>query len=495
MDSSPTSPLDPDPAKSYYVIIGCGFSGVLNHALLRPTRLGGLPILHIGETDPWRNYHPMPMGQPPTLLTLPGFTKRPSKLDRYTNLKSDEFARINKFEWNQLAKNHTFYHEKGRVVGVGKPGPRYEVKLASGHIYQAEYIDVCGGPGPARRPSPDDIDIDKVLLREFDGATKAGHWPRLVSGEAFLSSRTPAVPAEPGSSVCVYGGGPTGAWCVEHAQKLGHRVYWVANKNLNEAFVADRRNDHLLRDSVVREIVGGNHVVTGRLVPADSSTTFGENLQATKITATAPDEVKISFTASAPTTWRFTESTGPRRISPPTVESLDVQQVVLSIGQETSYKEDRSWASLLKPVLEDAISGRTYLITDRQRRVVGLQSDDERVRLLGAAALGHPKVRAEWEKPGSPSYLFFRSLVEQARVPIGITLSATLLAEANEFWSSAPNENLNTCGLVDLWQLIHRWGWPAELDTAETWLQMRGNRIPPFARSELRDLAAGKVSY
>jgi hypothetical protein len=58
-----------NPSVAYYVIIGCGFAGILNHVLLRhpaSTRLGSLPVLQIGSEDPWRNYHPMPMGQWPS---------------------------------------------------------------------------------------------------------------------------------------------------------------------------------------------------------------------------------------------------------------------------------------------------------------------------------------------------------------------------------------------------------------------------------------------
>ena len=80
-----------DLEQEYYVIVGCGFSAVTNHAILarQPAgRLGALPILHIGGTDPWRSYFPMPMGQWPTLLSLPGFGSRPSSILRTDNLYS-----------------------------------------------------------------------------------------------------------------------------------------------------------------------------------------------------------------------------------------------------------------------------------------------------------------------------------------------------------------------------------------------------------------------
>jgi hypothetical protein len=334
--------------------------------------------------------------------------------------------------------------------------------------------------------------VDPTLEDEFNGSPVApGRWPRLVSGEDFLTAKTPPVPD--GQHVCVYGGGATGAWCVERAQMLGHTVHWVADKELNDAFVASRRNDDLLQRPVVRKIVGDVQVVTSRLRPASPNTFFGENMVANQITPTAAGDVEISFSPAASATWRLTARTGPVPLGP-TVLTLPAQQVVLSIGQETSYTESRSWARLLRPVLDGPPRKKNRLIKDRQRRVVGLRSEDGHIRVLGAAALSHPDVSEKWKKPGSPSNVFFRSLVEQARVPNGITLSAISVAEANDFWSKiAPNDNLNTCGIKDLKRLTQKW--PAGFYGGETWFAMRGHRIPPFEIVEFQNMATGKVSY
>jgi hypothetical protein len=168
--------------------------------------------------------------------------------------------------------------------------------------------------------------------------------------------------------------------------------------------------------------------------------------------------------------------------------------VVLAIGQETDFKQPASWASLLKAVLAPAVTTGTHLIWDRQKRVVGLQSADMRVRVLGAAALSHPDVVPEWRTAGTPSNLFFLSLSEQARVPVGIALAAVTIAEANGFWSATTvNENLNTAGLSDLKQLTS--SWLPGLDGAQTWFETRGSRVPPFELSEFADLRSRKSSY
>ncbi len=155
-----------NPSVAYYVIIGCGFAGILNHVLLRhptSTRLGSLPVLQIGSEDPWRNYHPMPMGQWPSLLTLPGFRHQPPSLGGRGNLASDQFADVNDKEWNDLSAAHPFYHVDARVVAIrAGTTASYEIDLDNGRVFQAEYIDVCGGPGPARTPT---MSVDPALIR------------------------------------------------------------------------------------------------------------------------------------------------------------------------------------------------------------------------------------------------------------------------------------------------------------------------------------------
>jgi hypothetical protein len=330
--------------------------------------------------------------------------------------------------------------------------------------------------------------VDKTLQNEFEANTTGPRgWPRLVSGEAYLTQTTPAAPGK--LSVCIVGGGPTAAWCVERAESLGNTVCWLSADKLNAAFISSRRNDGLLVGPVVRKPVNGNHVISGNLRPSNPSTIFGEGADVDGIAAQASGEVAVSLKTSPAPTPVFTDSRGPMLYAP----TLLFDQVVLSIGQETSFKHPESWASILKSVLASAVHAGTHLISDRQGRIVGLHSADDRVRALGATALSHPDVVAEWSKPGTPSNLFYRSLAEQGRVAVGIALAAVTIAEANGFWNSAVNENLNTAGLSDLKQLTA--ALPVNLDSAETWFTSRGARIPPFELMELQHFAKQKVYY
>lgn len=78
-----TSTIDTPLPPIFYVIVGAGPAAVINHATLVRSdygieRLnysvaGKIPILHIGFKNPWDRYMRHGMGQPPYLLSLPGF--------------------------------------------------------------------------------------------------------------------------------------------------------------------------------------------------------------------------------------------------------------------------------------------------------------------------------------------------------------------------------------------------------------------------------------
>jgi hypothetical protein len=488
----PTKPFDPN--QLYYVIIGCGFSGITNHAILQATgqRLGSLTVLHIGAPDPWVGYHPMPMGQWPSLLTLPGYQSQPANVTAAACLGSDEFATINQSEWNRLLANRPFAHLNARVTAVqaiGTPPTEYQIVLgdSGGTIVRAACVDVCAGPGPARGV-PSGIVGDPALITEYEGGSPLyTPWPRLLSGERYLSASAGAEPSN--KSLCVIGGGPTSAWCVEHAQSRNNEVLWLSNDSLNAAFVSSRRNDSLVAGVVRRKLVNGEHAVQGLLKPRSLTTIFAEGFEAHSIDTLPNQTVRVHFQPIPGKTSRYVDRSGSRSYPP----YRDFDQVIYSIGQVTDVLDPKSWAYMLRPVLAGAISRKNHLIRDRSHRAVGLQSEDQLVRVLGAAALSHPDLQPQWTTPGTRSNLFLRSLTEQARVRVGITLAAVTIAEANRYWTTGPNENLNTAGLGDLKTLMATWD--SALDGPQTWFETRGTRIPPFAHSEFGSLLTRKFQY
>ncbi len=121
----------------YYVIVGCGTAAMVNHTTLRQTewgkkRIGDLPLMHIGFKDPWTQYFEHGMGQPPYLLGMPGYQKRPSQetdvFAKNPGCSSVKFGACTEHEWNLLrAKYHhddpaksRFHHKEGWVAFIQK---------------------------------------------------------------------------------------------------------------------------------------------------------------------------------------------------------------------------------------------------------------------------------------------------------------------------------------------------------------------------------------
>ncbi len=474
--------------QTYYVIIGCGFSAILNHLQLvemNAPRIQGLTILHIGSPDPWLNYRPMPMGQWPCLLSLPGYGPYTVKPLDAIPLDSADFGNKNDEQWNILGTNHPASHLPGKVVSIRKAGSDFELKLDTGQKVKAEYIDICGGPGPARHPKGR-ITVAPVLQTEFETRTSTTvAYPRVTSGEGFLTALENRCPS--GSKVCVYGGASTAAWCVESAQRHGCEVVWLANESVNDAFVASRRNDGLVAQAITRVNVRGDHVVRGNLSPRSNLTTFGEHVKITHLLAPSSTKVEVSVSQFDKIAPRWVA----RSASPVGFSSAEFDQVVCAIGQEKTAKEPNSWAMMTKPFLRGLKKSRQHFIVDSEDRVVGLKNVDEKLRVLGAAALNHPDVDREWRKKYLDSYLYFRSLPEQARVPIGIAVAANTLAAANGFALANRPPNINMCGLLVL-------GAPLGSflpDFAETVFSMRGVRMVPYTEQELYGTALGFWSF
>jgi len=491
MSEKPTWPpgarFDVDPAESYYVIVGMGVSALTDHLTLRATlfgkaRLAGRRILHVGNIDPWQQYAPLEMGQWAALLTLPGFRHRASGRSDYGFLPSRDFSEVSRRQWHDLANENSFFALPGKVTEMKKTdaGIVLTVLRPSGttQTITSHNVDVCAGPGPARRENS--IVPDATLRQEYETAVSTvRQWPRLVTGDAFLMNST-QLPAN-GGTIAVIGGGPTAAWCVERAEANGCPVWWVARESLHPAFLSSGRNDRLAQGPLRRSRVNGIYAVDADclLYPRGVGTTFVEGLEVVSIAPTSNQNVNVTFRANSDARFRFGDA---ERIEHSLPTAHEFHQVVLAIGL-LQHSQPGSWPHILEEFLKES-KGR-YLLKDRLDRVIGLELADGAVRVLGAAALSFPEVSREWRQKGTPSYDYFQSLVEQCRDPAGAMLSTSLIAEANGYWpADGSNKNVNMNGLNDLSVL-----WPSALpEAAQKFIEMRACRIAPFTWSELKTL-------
>jgi hypothetical protein len=240
---------------------------------------------------------------------------------------------------------------------------------------------------------------------------------------------------------------------------------------------------------IERELVQGEYIIKGALFPRNPNTVFAEKIHAPLLNVLVNNKVRVDLRPIPAVKPRYVDSAGNRAVP----AYIDVDQVIYSIGQNTDLNDAQSWPGLLKSVLQSAISNDRHIIKDRYGRAVGLQSDDGRIRVLGATALSHPDFQSQITTASTEFRKFFRSLTDQARVRVGITLSAVTVAEANNFWSGTINENINTASLGDLADLMKQWD--LELQGPQTWLDMRGARIPPLSEFEVDDLRKRKMHY
>lgn len=315
-----------------YIIVGRGPAAVVNHATLAASgRLSRLPpVVHIGGPDTWSNYYPHRMGQWPVLLTLPGFSFHPAAAEETEFLWSSAFAQANADQASRMG----IPFEAGRITAItGNDESGFELELTSGHRLSAAYVDICGGPGPPRMLQPA-AGFDPALRHEYESASPGPNgFARVIAAERYLSAAS-VTPSR--AKVCVFGGGPTAAWCAERALHEGNQVVW-AGRDFTNAFVASGRNDALRSASGLREMRESARVLE-----------IGQN-------------------RSGSVDLRFNEPIGTR--------SFD--QVVVAIGQQCGAAEAGSWAKLLDAIIPSGGPLEAHELIDRRGALRGSEAGAE----------------------------------------------------------------------------------------------------------------------
>jgi hypothetical protein len=129
---------------------------------------------------------------------------------------------------------------------------------------------------------------------------------------------------------------------------------------------------------------------------------------------------------------------------------------VIAAGVQDQYKEPGSTFALLQDALIDGGIGLKPLISGKQGlgAAVGLESEDGRFRVLGAAGHGNGLFATLTGDEGDKLVTFEGTLPAQARIAQqGVTLSALTTSYANRYFKnsdSARNPSVNTACLSDL---------------------------------------------
>jgi hypothetical protein len=458
------TPLE-DLQRQYHVIIGCGPSALMNHlTLLGSGGLNdGVPILHVGQADPWQGYQQVKMGQWTVLLQLPAAIDSDWTIDSRQYSDSSQFAEYLRTQWSKLARESPYFAIEAVVSAVTKSldGDGYVVaanQVGGGPVkIRANRIDVCCGPGVAQRLERREVS-SRALWKEYLGDPGPSGYSRLTTGEAFLQDQLQGK-----RRIAVVGGGPTAAWCVERSQAADLETWWISRERLLLPFRSSSRNDGLLRETPPNR-------TNFSAYPASKNVRFAEGFRVAKVEHTRSGSVRLILESTAGNR-TCKASTG--KVDPPDHWIFD--QVVTAFGYSGDERDVGTGANLVgRLILRDCDRVRGDFIRD-QGRVVGVQSRQGRIRILGAAALNHRRVVRVWQDHDSDSFDFRASLAGQARVTSGLPIAGATIAAANGYASDAGNINL-----------MYKDGFANASDQFEVpWVEMRSARSDPFTPEEL----------
>jgi hypothetical protein len=484
-------PLPWRPEETYYVIVGCGLTAAVNFTTLLatyPARLANLPVLFVGDDEPWSQYAQMPMGQWPAVLAPASFRDRLRSVPQHQFLAVPDFAAAIDRQWQYLAGQHPFAALRGHVRRItSSHGGGFDVTLEDGRSINAALVDVCGGPGPARRLC--NHQVDPALRPYPSGAAGPAGWKLLETGESFLNRGTVVAT---GQRVAIYGGGPTAAWCVERALAGRCDVTWIGDAELNPAFVSSLRNDALAQGPLVRHRRYHTSVVRQPVFPASPRLRFAEGYVIDRVAPSATAPVRLTFVPAPGATTRYVDS---HHVNLGALGFLECDQAVIAIGQETNRRkacpagcglhcETGSWATMLDPLLAPAFKAFQHFILDPADGLpAGLQTLDGALRVLGAAFLAHPVTQRNFRYKRSVLFRYLVSLCEQAQVDRGAAMTAYTTARANAWFRRRGNRNRHSATLGELQALLN-----FNREHARRWHAVRSYRVDPFTAGELAAL-------
>jgi len=454
------------------VVIGKGYSGIAN--VITRKHNSDLPsnCLWVSmNDDPWGDYVNHQMGQFPSMLAIPGFENAKLKeTDQNDFLYSSVFHQQN-LKHLEYIRNQTNINEI-----IGTIDAKIEKQDDESYVIQittpsdgkmslnCQRIDLCTGPGPDRKFSTDPEILksgpwtrkpkfDTTLTMELRNKTNG----RCTTGQQFLMASPEA------SSIVVAGSGPLTAGCIEHAlNSSADNVVWIAKQgSFISSFPLSKRYDGLIQDAdrlrayfrsteknllaiPFTDIIFDNDrdQLFQYISPKDSrlSICFGL-IQECKANSIVMENYSCSRVNNLHgiTTYK---------------NEIEFDKLIISASSETSFAEQRSIANITRnvaPYSPGRKSGSYFEPIIRQGMVVGVKSNDNRLRILGAPSRNSALLNGmdiDYRSELRNYKQWHDSLCPQARMgfeTMGITVGATVVALANNFYSTiSPDLNANT---------------------------------------------------
>lgn len=329
---------------SNYVIIGRGFSAVVNHSTLLQSVWGrrrlnacGNRVVYLGLPDPWLDLVHHDMNQDGMLLIHPGFVypinNRNSDLQLTKWMFARRFARNTQFEIEKLRKIRETKVVNGFVTEVRRDADvayQYEVlyfgreqirqlqefaqhQLERGRkllisesgieplSIKARFVDICSGPGLAKlvnigypKAGAYDILMDDALVHEYLKLSDNPGARRIFAGSDYVRADTP-MPAN--ARVCIRGlNTPAGVQAMERAFGLDRgagqatHVFGISSRGLEGGFPPNGRLDGMASKTANGPALqpSAGFLSSGSILHPgpqlnDKSAVFGHNYQISEI--------------------------------------------------------------------------------------------------------------------------------------------------------------------------------------------------------------------
>lgn len=352
------------------VIVGGGWAAKIAYATL-PNNKENVLIL-AQTTDPWSRRSGF-LGQTSECLPVQFASRLP---DTTYWIECSKFHKY--IQGLSLASEQMTVHAS--VHSIKLPQDAVAKEFNSGFELSVEYeglatsiwadkVDICTGPGPMRKLSTSNDDRQLLESKE-----------RIVYGDSFYNFQDMK-----GEEVLVYGGGSTAAWAVEHAIRAGvSRVDWFARPVGQEALSSLHSLDISslrlktaryftstnmdLRESILQDyrsiLPGFAMAVTPRYVDPTISSAFSSPI----VNFYHADLDLASFQCLADSHVRVTTQ---QRYS------SDFDRAFVCIGN------DDNAVGAVARLVDAQVQLRPIW---RDRRALGVESEDGRLRVLGSAA-------------------------------------------------------------------------------------------------------------
>lgn len=355
----------------------------------------------------------------------------------------------------------------------------------------ADKIDICTGAGKARTidesmATPEVRDETYTKIWEPPESWDDARCKRpIMSGTEALYRQT-QWPAN--KRVCIMGSGGVGVNMIERARDTTCFADWLATQTLHASFVIGR-NDILLKHPLLGPKAGaamemddfvGRNDQLAPIDPKDDKWRFGQGADIGSVELLGgvdTRQVRVKFVSSRR---RYQNTPNNADMNGQPIPSMvrDAQEKETALDDEAFAFTDLTEQQLgedYEPNVYDrviraagqdirdvgqseqlAMQLELQPIVNADDRMVGLQSADGTIRVLGAAATGNAQLVERTNPAAVAMRQYHGSLPAQGQIIfVGFVFSALNVAAANHYFDETPNCNVNTASQQELETL---WG-------------------------------------